>query len=396
MTTTQLYTVPLPEATTPQERESLATELAEQGILNGDSIVDALSTDSADLSLTGQYAYGTYYSELLATELEELANSQLSGVPLFGGAAARAGFYEIASANVEPVHAGGRDVWEWDLSLTKKGTRKTHLRAVTVAPSEPTTPFGAGDASTTVALPASATLVGALDSRSAPTERVALSPTETVSGAYDDLDIYDIGAISIEDPVIVYDAPKDAQPPIDVHAYDSRGREAKYITADNGRVRAWQSVFDTAHEFAPSAAAVLENGLLRVRLDEPDADDQTASLAAERWDTATDSWATVGLPSYDQEVATDWVPVDVDLTRIGQASVHALVEFEAVAGDAAGDVFRLDLRLFRGWSGVLVTIPPSEQPPVPPALYDLVEPLTSTRVVDPGVEQTLIARSEVR
>ncbi|MDB2283670.1 hypothetical protein PM038_00070 [Halorubrum ezzemoulense] len=394
--TTTIYTVLLPEATTPQERESLATELAEQGILNGDSIVDALSTDSADLSLTGQYAYGTYYSELLAGELEELANSQLSGVPLFDGAAARAGYYEIASADVEPVHAGGRDIWEWGLSLTKKGTRKTHFRAVTPAPSEPTAPFGAGDARTTAALPASATLVRALDSRSAPTERVALSPTETVSGAYGDLDIYDVGAISIEDPVIVYDAPKDAQPPVDVHAYDSRGRESKYITADNGRVRAWQSVFDTAHEFAPSAECVLENGLLRVRLDEPDAGDQTASLTAERWDTATDSWTTVDLPSYSDGLATDWVPVDVDLTRIGQASIHALVEFEAVAGDAAGDIFRLDLRLFRGWSDVLVTIPPSESGPVPPALYDRLEPIASGRVVDPGVEQTLVERQEVR
>ena len=395
--TTTIYTVPLPEATTPQERESLATELAEQGILDGESIVDALSTDSADLSLTGQYAYGTYYSELLATELEELANSQLSGVPLFDGAAARAGFYEIASANVEPVHAGGRDIWEWGLSLTKKGTRKTHLRAVTPVPSEPTAPFGAGDASTTVAIPSSASLVRALDSRSAPTERVALSASTTVSGAYGDLDIYDVDAIAIDDPVIVYDAPKDAQPPVDVHAYDSRGRESKYITADTGRVRAWQSVFDTAHEFDASAAAVLENGLLRVRLNEPDAGDQTASLSAERWDTNTDSWTSVTLPSYsDGELATDWVPVDVDLTRIGQASVHALVEFEAVAGTNAGDIFRLDLRLFRGWDNVLVTIPSSESGPVPPALYDRLEPIASTRVIDPGVEQTLVERQEVR
>jgi hypothetical protein len=394
--TARIYTIPLPEATTPTERESLATRLSEQGVLSGDAVVDAITQNAADFTLTGKWSYGRYFSELLGAELEELANSQLSGIPLLGGAAARAGFYEIASADVEPVHAGGRDIWEWDLSLTKKGTRKTHLRAVTVARSEPTTPFGAGDASTTVALPESATLVRALDSRSAPTERVALSPTGTVSGAYGDLNIYDAGATSIEDPVIVYDAPKDAQPPVDIHVYDSRGRESKFITADSGRVRAWQSVFDTAHEFAPSAAVVLENGLLRVRLNEPDAGDQTASITAERWDTGADSWTTVTLPSYDQDVATDWQPVDVDLTRIGQASVHALVEFEAVAGTNAGDVFRLDLRLFRGWSDLLVTIPPSETGPLPPALYDRLEPIASDRVVDPGVEQTLVERQEVR
>ena len=395
--TSTIYTVAIPEPTAPTEQDALGTQLSEQGILGSDAIVDALSTQAADLSLTGQYAYGTYYSELLATELTELANSQLSGVPLFGGAGTRSGFYQIESAQVEPVHAGGRDVWEWSLSLTKKGTRKTHLRAVEPSPSEPETPYGTGGATARVALPSGATLLRALDSQSAPTQRVRLTPTQTRSGAYGDVDLYDLGDVAIDEPVIVYDAPADAQGPVDVHVYDSRGRADKFITADSGRVRAWQSVFDTAHEFDAGAEAVLENGLLRLHLDEPDAGDQSASLAAERWEDSTSSWASVDLPSYaDGDIATDWQPVDVDLTRIGQASVHMIVEFEAVTGTNAGDIFRLDMRLFRGWSDVLMTIPPSESGPVPPALYDLFEPIASDRVVDPGVEQTLIARSEVR
>ena len=85
----RLYTVPLPEATRPKEQDTLGTRIAEQGVLNKDTVINALSTQAADLSLSGEYAYGRYFSELLATELEELANSQFAGLPLVGGAGAR-------------------------------------------------------------------------------------------------------------------------------------------------------------------------------------------------------------------------------------------------------------------------------------------------------------------
>ncbi|AGN33835.1 hypothetical protein HALG_00047 [Halorubrum virus CGphi46] len=395
MPTTQLYGVPLPEATRPQEREGLGTQLSEQGVLDRDSIVEALSTQAADLTLTGRYAYGTYFSELLATELEELSNSTLSGLPLFGGAKSRSGYYEIESATVEPVHSAGRDIWEWELSLTSVGTEKDQYEAITLSPSDDlTNPFGTDD-SVTVAIPSAARLVRAIDARSEPSTRVKPTPTETVATAHGAIDVYDTSEVAIDEPIYIYDVAKSAQPPVDVHVYDTNGRDTEYIEADTGRVRAWQSVYDAAHEF-DGGAVVLSNGRLRLRIDEPDAGDESATLAAERWDTGTDSWAAVSLPSYDAELATDWQPVDVDLTRIGQAAVHALVEFEAVAGDAAGDIITLDVRLFRGWSDALVTIPPRESGPIPPALYDLVEPIASGRVVDPGVEQTLIARSVVR
>ena len=395
MPTTQLYGVPLPEATRPQEREGLGTQLSEQGVLDRDSIVEALSTQAADLTLTGRYAYGTYFSELLATELEELSNSTLSGLPLFGGSKSRSGYYEIESATVEPVHSGGRDIWEWELSLTSVGTEKDQYEAITVSPSDDlTNPFGTDD-SVTVAIPSAARLVRAIDARSEPSTRVKPTPTETVATAHGAIDVYDTSEVAIDEPVYIYDVAKSAQPPVDVHAYDTNGRDTEYIEADTGRVRAWQSVYDTAHEFG-GGAVVLSSGRLRLRIDEPTNADETARLEAERWDTDTDSWAAVSLPSYDADLATDWQPVDVDLTRIGQASVHALVEFEAVAGTNAGDIFTLDIRLFRGLDDALVTIPPRESGPLPPALYDLVAPIASTRAVDPGVEQTLIAREEVR
>jgi len=397
---TTLYKTPIPDATTPTEREGLATQLTEQGVLGGDAIVDALSSEAADLTLTGRYAYGQYYSELLAHELEELADSSLSAVPLYGGDSARAGYYEASTATVEPVHSGGRDIWEWELSLTRVGTRKSHLQAVETTISQPTPGHSFGnDQTTEVAIPAAAQTIRVIDSTSQPTERSRPTPVRTVATEFGDVDIYDATAESIGEPVYLYDVAKDAQPPVDVHVYDTNGRDSKYIEADNGRVRAWQSVFDTAHEFG-EGAIVLENGRLRITIDEPTNDDATASLEAEQWDPGTaggdGAWTTVDLPTYPDTLDTDWEPVDVDLVRIGQAHLAAQVEFEAVAGTNVGDVYSLDLELERGRDVLEVWIPASVTDPVPTDLQALLTPIASTSVVDSGVEQGLVAREEVR
>ena len=152
-----IYKTPLPEATTKNERDSLGTQLSEQGVLGSDAIVEALSSQAADLTLTGRYALGRYYSELVATELEELADAAIGAVPLYGGGSNRSGYYQIESAQVEPVHAGGRDIWEWTLSLTNAGTRKSQLQAVKTEASQPTPGHEFGnDTSALVGVPAAA------------------------------------------------------------------------------------------------------------------------------------------------------------------------------------------------------------------------------------------------
>ena len=75
----------------------------------------------------------------------------------------------------------------------------------------------------------------------------------------------------------------------------------------------------------------------------------------------------------DGDLATDWQPVDVDLITVGQARVRAQIEFEATAGTNAGDVYALDVALFRGWSDLLITIPASVSDPVPDDLETLLE-----------------------
>jgi hypothetical protein len=394
--TTRIYTIPLPEATTPTDQDALGTQLSEQGVLGSDAIVDALSSEAADLTLIGRYALGPYHSEVVATELEELADSAIGAVALYGGTGSRSGYYQIRSADVEPVHAAGRDIWEWELSLTTSGTRKSQLQAVETAPSQPSPGHEFGNnTDALVGVPAAARQVRAVDSTSEPTERIRPTPVDTVSGALGDVDRFDATALSIDEPVLLYDVAPDAQADVDVHVYDTRGRSSKFIESDSGCVRMWQSVFARDHEF--TGRVVFSNGLLRVTIEEPTNADETARLEAETWDAGTGSWSAVDLPSYaDGDLATDWRPADVDLTHIGQARVAAQVEFEAVAGTNAGDVYSVDVELERGREALEVWIPESVSDPIPDDLKALLTPIASTSVVDSGVEQGLVAREGVR
>ena len=103
------------------------------------------------------------------------------------------------------------------------------------------------------------------------------------------------------------------------------------------------------------------------------------------------------LPSYaDGDLATDWQPVDVDFTHIGQARVAAQVEFEAVAGSNQGDIYAVDVELERGREALEVWIPESVTAGIPEDLITMLEPIAATSQVDSGVEQGLVAREEVR
>jgi len=135
---------------------------------------------------------------------------------------------------------------------------------------------------------------------------------------------------------------------------------------------------------------------MRMIVDEPTNADETATLDVEEYDAGADAWTTVDLPAYPGTLDTDWQPVDVDLVHIGQASVRAQVEFEAVAGVEEGDVYALDVELERGRSEVGVWIPESVREAIPADLQTMIDPIAATSTVDSGVEQGLVAREEVR
>ncbi|OYR72708.1 hypothetical protein [Halorubrum ezzemoulense] len=393
-----LYKQPLPEATTDQNRDELGTVLSEQGVLDGDALVEAISSEAADLSLTGSYAAGDW-APLLAGELEELADASMGALPLFGTGGASdldSGYYEVESADVGPPHAVGKRVYEWDLTLTKKGTRKSHLRAVETEVTQPSPGHEFGnDTDALVGIPTAATAVRVVDTLSQPTQRASTAPIDTVDTPHGSIDVYDVNAEAIDTPIYIYRVAYDEEAPVDVRVYDTLGRDGQYIEGSDGRVRQWQGVYARDHDFA--GAVVIENGLLRVTIDEPTNADATAALEAETYDAGADSWSTVSLPSYaDGDLDTDWQPADVDLTHIGQARVAAQVEFEAVAGTNAGDVFAVDVELERGRESLEVWIPERVTAEIPTDLEALLDPIASTSVVDTGVEQGLVAREEVR
>jgi hypothetical protein len=390
-----LYKQPLTRATTDQATDDLGTLLSEQGVLGSDALVDALSSEAADVTLAGAYPHGDF-ATLLGAELKELADSTLEALPLYGTgdvADLNSGYYEIESATIGPPHAAGNGIHEWELSLTKKGTRKSHLRALETSPSQPDPGHSFGnDTDGLVAIPAAARGVRALDSKSSPTVRETVTPVDTLTTEFGDVDRYDATTTSVDAPVITYRIEHALEAPVDVRVYDTLGRDTKYIEGSNGRVRQWQGVYARDHEF--SGSVVCSNGRLRLRIDEPTNADATATLEAESYDAGADSWTTVSLPEYPDDLDTDWQPADVDLTRIGQARVAAQVAFEAVAGTNAGDTYAADVQLDRGREALFVT--ETSDGELPADLEALLEPIAATSVVDPGVEQALVAREEVR
>ena len=392
----QLYKVPLPDVTRTDDADTLGTQLSEQAELRGDAIVDALSSEAADLSLRGEIALGAFYSQLVATELEELADSSIQAVPLFDAgdepaADIRDGYYEIASATVEPVHGAARDVWQYDVDLTKIGTRKSHLRAVRTAPVDPDpgSPYNS-TADDLVAVPTDAQQLEAVDAVTGPSTRQSLSVLTTLETAHGAVDVIELDETPIDDPIVTFDLPYQRDAPTAARVYDTLDREGKFIEGDNGRVRQWETVFTTTHEWSPSAEAVISNGLVRLRIDEPDDGDMSATFAAERYSSASGAWESISLPTTAFEIA------DVDLRRIGPQRVTAILTFED-----GTDIERVLTHLDRGAPHPIMRPVAGS---LPSDLEDHLEPVAENRadeddnlsVADVQPRQTLVERSEVR
>ena len=260
-----------------------------------------------------------------------------------------------------------------------------------VSQPSPGHPFG-NDADAIIGLPADATNIEIIDSENSPTERSKPSPVNTIETKNGSVDLYDASSESIDNSIYIYSVEYKAQGDVDPGVWDTTDNST---ICDSDGIVSWGRVFDTAHDF--TGDIVLENGLLRITIDEPTNADATASFQVETYDAAADSWSAVDLPSYaDDDLDTDWQPADVDLTHIGQVRIRAQVEFEAVAGTNAGDVFTVDVELERGRSELEVWIPESVTAEIPPDLEALLEPIASTSIVETGATQGLVAREEVR
>ncbi|ELZ35383.1 hypothetical protein C472_12635 [Halorubrum tebenquichense DSM 14210] len=314
------------------------------------------------------------------------------------------GYYVAGSTRRNPALAEPRlddpaasDVTEGvRFGLERAGSRKTHVVGVetSVSQPEPGHEFG-NDTDAIVGLPAAARRVRLVDSTSEPTVRERPTPIATVEAEHGAIDLFDASSETVDDPVYLYDLEYDLQGDVDVGVWDTYGHDS-ILDADD--VVSWARVFDTAHEFG-EGELVIENGLLRLTIDEPTNADETAALKAETYDPSAaggdGAWTTIALPEYDADLDTDWQPADVDLTHIGPAQVAAQVQFEAVAGVDEGEVYVVDIELERG--GEVVEVWRTDvSDAIPVDLVSLLEPIASTSVADSGVEQGLVAREEVR
>jgi len=369
-------------------------QLSRQGVLNGSGRVERVSGEAADIRLDVDYR--GKFAERMARELREiLSSNDIEAAPFAAVEASQPSdsYYTAELVDDEPAMPQAAGAVSVGANLTEQGTRKEQTITVDTSPSQPSPghPFG-NDTTGYIGIPADARRVRIVDSTSQPTQRSRPTPVATVDAEHGAIDLYDATAESIDEPTYLYDLAYELQGDVDPGVWDTYGHGS---IRDADGVVAWGRVFATSHDFGADAI-VLENGLLRITIDEPTNADATALLEAETYDAGADAWTTINLPSYDADLDTDWQPADVDLTHIGQASVRAQVEFEAVAGTNQGDIATVDVELERGQSDLEVWIPRSVTGELPPDLEALLTPIASTSIVDSGVEQGLVAREEVR
>ncbi|MFC6887924.1 hypothetical protein [Halorubrum trueperi] len=390
----------LPDNTLEISPRSGGHETATASVLNGETYVESTGVSSQSFDISVRFD-GDRRATWKAAALEMLGTNPALGVLPLGGSTHVGvdGYYVPSSTRRAPGFAEAReaDLEATDasesltLTLERAGTRKQHYLALVTSPGQPDPghPFG-NDTTGIVGIPADARRVRIVDSTSSPTERERPTPVETVETAHGAIDLFDATSEAIDEPIYLYDHGYDLQGDVDPTVWDSHGEGGQYDVEGS---LAWGRVYSTGYVF--DGEIVLENGLLRITIDEPTNADETASLDVEEYDAGADSWSTVDLPSYDADLDTDWEPADVDLTHIGQASVRAQIEFEAVAGDQEGDIYAVDVELERGHSELEVWRL-SGTGEIPTDLEVLLDPIASTSIVDSSVEQGLVARAEVR
>ena len=368
----EIYTLTIDEYS--PGRLGVGLNTSETEPLGGRATTTGLSSEVPQWSIDA--GFDSPRASQQARELLELVGSlEQQPLPISDVPSGAAGYWIATSATREPrrdatPRQNASERVSFDLSLV--GTRQTHLRAVETAPSQPDPGHEFGtETDALVGLPAAARQVEAVDATTAPEQRAQPDPVETRSAEHGDVDCYDLDAIDIDAPVLLYDLAYERQGDVDVGVWD-----------DDDSSEAQLRVYDTAHEF--SGSAVFENGLLRVRFEADDGD--VAALEAEEYEAAAEAWVDMSLPE------TDWEPLDVELTRIGRARVAGRVTFEAVAGDEEGDVATVGLHLDRGAERVWVREVAGS---IPAGVETLLEPIAAETVVDTDVSQTIVSRREV-
>jgi len=370
-----LYSTPLPEQAQHSEQKTIGKQLAKQGLLNeSETSVTPISARAADVTLTGQFRWGERVSTMLAAELAELSDSNLSTLPLYrlNKEFGSAGYYEVESTSADPLHPNRRDVWEYTLTLAYAGNRANRRRSLKTKVSQVDHPFGNDDRAL-AGVPATARKVRWYNSE---TQATAEPTVVTTRGAeLGDVRLYDIRSAPYDDPALVYDIDYDDEGPTDISCWDDRGYDAR---SDSNDIRQWRKATSPEHEF--DGQIVLSNGLVRLFVDE-----RNQALAAEHWDDANATWSSQSLGT------SDWELFDADVRGIGMTQVRARMEFrDPTQSPTAYDT--LDCYLARGYKDPLWA---ETGDPMPTGLADLLDPVASGLIYEPGATKGLVDRQEV-
>jgi len=391
-----LYTTPLPEASATSEKNTVAQQLAKNGLINGDgSTVETVSSSVPDLLLEGQYRFGENISTNLARSLRELSNSSLGPLPIHHRNKdwSDQGYYLVDRAEVEPLHPKQQSVWKYSVTLSKSGTRSKFWRAIRTNPQTADNPIGSAS-TPEIGLSVRARKVQWFDDVGGAVEDA--TPKRRVEGEHDYLHIYDTSEPEFDRPVLIYDIPYDEEYKTNCEVRDTYNRNRYRYENESGaivgdatvgsatvsktvRVGAQhQRVYVTDHDWVGDM--VLETDRLRLVIDQPEDD-----LRAYRWSPTDGQYTIIQLGT------SPWRLWDIDLTHVGLPRIEAQMEFENIN---TGDRHNLNATLVRGLDDVVFTVPTNGTSP-PQGLIDRLNPIAddSERVVQAAGD--VIKRTEV-
>jgi len=432
----RLYLTPIPEQTTDSATDRIGADVQQAGLLEaGGTSVQNVATENVDFQKAGRIQYGPTLSRKVAEELDSLSESAYTTLPLYDASedtlARKRGYYEVARVEVNPAQESRDDAYQYDVQLTKSGTREDSRRAVETHVGAIDSVFGDADATPSVAIPESATDVRWFDDAEG-TE--AATATDTVQAEYGTVALYDPTSASTTDPTLTYDVDFADDGPTDVRVYDSRDRVKFAATASGADVNTWVHAYHTGYQF--DGAAVIDTGRFRLALGgdtqlvsddtlqealtvsdgetvtvgtEETRTDGTLTVesggtfsvesggthvltgegsldgfAAAEYDADSDEWAGVAL-----DATTDWVLAAWSLTRIRPARTQLQTAWSD--GDTEA---RLNATLERGSDGVVWWTPENADAP-PSGLADVLEP-TARKTDDVArPTQSLIERSKL-
>lgn len=321
---TQLYVTPLPDTQASTSDEGVRAQIQQAGLLQaGGTATEKIAAENIDLVINGQFDYGAKFADKLADEINSLGESEYAGLPLYkpnvSGGGRNSGYYEVERVAVNPVHPVTGDAYEYEVAFTFTGTRETHWTAVeTKIDDDVETGLANEGNPSPVGIPAAASKVRWYSEADGKEDA---SVNSTVTAEFGSVDLYDPSDASFYNPgdenpvnpILLYELDYSDSGSVDVRVYDDRGL-SKYYTVNGQDFSQWTHSYHTSYEY--EGAPVVDNGLLRVRFDEPN-----GVVEAFEWNTSTGAWDALSVSHGDYEL------VDADFERIGPSDVRVYTEW---------------------------------------------------------------------